>query len=145
MIKIVRELTRTIDSVEMQIAKIIVALLVSFSVAIVPFAGGAAMLTQRALAASTSQPTSVDASGMASDPMAMDQPMHDGCPHKRAPCDQGKNCASTLMCAIHCFNFTAVEGAEIVFPLTVAGKILPFTERAGPSAIDAPPFRPPRI
>ena len=128
----------------MWIAKIILALLVSFSVAIVPAAGGAAMLTQ-GLAASTSQPTSVDTLGMASDPMAMDQPMHDGCPHGKAPCDQGKNCASALMCAIHCFNFTAVEGAEIVFPLTVAGKILPFTERAGPSAIGAPPFRPPRI
>jgi len=128
----------------MRIAKIILALLVSFSVAIVPAAGGAAMLTQ-GLAASTSQPTSVDTLGMASDPMAMDQPMHDGCPHGKAPCDQGKNCASALMCAIHCFNFTAVEGAEIVFPLTVAGKILPFTERVGPSAIGAPPFRPPRI
>ena len=128
----------------MWIAKIILALLVSFSVAIVPAAGGAAMLTQ-GLAASTSQPTSVDTLGMASDPMAMDQPMHDGCPHGKAPCDQGKNCASALMCAIHCFNFTAVEGAEIVFPLTVAGKILPFTERVGPSAIGAPPFRPPRI
>ena len=129
----------------MRIAKIILALLVSFSVAIVPATGGAAMLTQGTLAASTSQPMSVDASGMTSDPMAMDQPMHDGCPHGKAPCDQGKNCASTLMCARHCFNFTPVEGAEIVFPLTVAGKILSFTERAGPSAIGAPPFRPPRI
>ena len=128
----------------MWIAKIILALLVSFSVAIVPAAGGAAMLTQ-GLAASTSQPTSVDTLGMASDPMAMDQPMHDGCPHGKVPCDQGKNCASTLMCAIHCFNFTAVEGSEIIFPLTLAGKILPSTERAVPSAIGAPPFRPPRI
>jgi hypothetical protein len=129
----------------MRIAKIILVLLVSFSVAVVPTAGGAAMLTQGALAAAASQRTSVDASGMASDPLAMDQPMDDGCPHGKAPCDQGKNCASTLMCAIHCFNFTAVEGSEIVFPLTVAGKILPSTERAGPSAIGAPPFRPPRI
>jgi hypothetical protein len=129
----------------MQIAKIILALLVSFSVAIVPAAGGAATLTQGALAAATSQPTSVDASGMTSDQMAMDQPMDDGCPREKAPCDQGKNCASTLMCAIHCFNFTAVEGSEIIFLLTVAGKILPSMERAGPSAIGAPPFRPPRI
>jgi hypothetical protein len=129
----------------MQIAKIILALLVSFSVAIVPAAGGAAMLTQGALATAASPPTSVDASGMTSDPMAMDQPMDDGCPHGKAPCDQGKNCASALMCAIHCFNFTAVEASEIAFPLTVAGKVLPSTERAVPSAIGAPPFRPPRI
>ena len=128
----------------MRIAKIILALLVSFSVAILPAVGGAAMFTRAAVAAA-SQQTGVDGSGVASDPMAMTQPMDDDCPHGKAPCDQGKNCASTLMCAIHCFNFTPVEGAEIVFPLTVAGKILSFTERAGPSAIGAPPFRPPRI
>ena len=129
----------------MQIAKIVLALLVSFSVAIVPAAGGAATLTQEALGAAASQAMDVDASGMASDPMAMDQPMDDGCPHGKMPCDHGKGGACALMCAIHCFNFTAVEGSEIVFPLTVATKLLPSTERAGRSATDAPPFRPPRI
>jgi len=126
----------------MRIAKIILALLVSFSVAMVPAVGGAAMQTADAAA---SQSMAVDASGMASDPMAMDQPMDECCPHGKIPCDQGKNCASAFICAIHCFNFTAVEGSEIVFPLTVAAKILPPTERAVPSAIGAPPFRPPRI
>ena len=138
-----RSAVAIVDSVEMRIAKIILALLVSFSVAIVPAAGGAAMFTQAADAAL--QSTGVDASGVASDPMALAQPMDAGCPHGKAPCDQGKNCASTLMCAIHCFNFTAVEASEIAFPLTVAGKVLPSTERAVPSAIGAPPFRPPRI
>jgi hypothetical protein len=128
----------------MRIAKIILALLVSFSVAILPAVGGAAMFTGAAVAAA-SQQTGVDGSGVASDPMAMAQPMDDGCPHGKAPCNQNKNCASALMCAIHCFNFTAVEGSEIIFPLTLAGKILPSTERAVPSAIGAPPFRPPRI
>jgi hypothetical protein len=128
----------------MRIAKIILALLVSFSVAILPAAGSVAMFTQAA-AAAASQQMGVDASGVASDPMAMAQPMDDGCPHGKAPCDQGKNCASTLMCAIHCFNFTAVEGSGIVFPLTIATKILPSTERAVPPAIGVPPFRPPRI
>ena len=129
----------------MQIAKIILALLVSFAVAIVPAAGGAAMLTEGASGAAASHAMDVNASGMASDPMAMDQPMDDCCPHGKVPWDQGKNCASAFICAIHCFNFTAVEGSEIVFPLTVAAKILPPTERAVPSAIGAPPFRPPRI
>jgi hypothetical protein len=129
----------------MRIAKIIFALLVSLSVAIVPAAGGAAMLTEGSSGASASHAMDVHASGMASDPMAMDQPTDDCCPHGKMPFDQGKNCASAFICAIHCFNFTAVEGSEIVFPLTATTKILPHTERAVPSAIGAPPFRPPRI
>jgi hypothetical protein len=75
----------------------------------------------------------------------MAEPMDDCCDHGTTPCDQRKNCASALMCAMHCFNFTTVEGAKILFPLTVAAKVLPPADFAVPSRTGAPPFRPPRV
>jgi hypothetical protein len=128
----------------MRIAKIILVLLVSLSVALLPAVGGAAALTLHAPDAA-SQAMGVDVADGASDPMAMVEPIDDCCDHGKTPCDQDKNCACALMCAMHCFNFPTVEGSEIVFPLTVAAKILPSADLAVALATGAPPFRPPRV
>jgi hypothetical protein len=128
----------------MRIARTILALLVSLSVAILPAAGGSVASTPSAPDMAAPQPLHVDAPDAASDPMAVAEPMDDCCDHGTMPCDQG-NCASALMCAMHCFNFTTVEGSEIVFPLTVAAKVLPPADFAVPSRTGAPPFRPPRV
>jgi hypothetical protein len=133
------------NQIDMRIARTILALFVSFSVAILPAAGGAVSLTPSAPDMAASPPLQVDASDLASDPMALAEPMDDCCDHGTKPCDQGKNCASALMCAMHCFNFTTVEGSEIVFPLTVPAKVLPPADSAVPSRTGAPPFRPPRV
>jgi len=129
----------------MRVARTILALLVSFSVAILPAVGGAIPLTPSTPDMAASPSLDSDAAGAASDPMTMAEPMDDCCDHGTMPCDQGKNCASAVMCAMHCFNFTAVEGAKIVFPLTVAAKVLPPADFAVPSRTGAPPFRPPRV
>src|SRR5580704_9647267 len=129
----------------MRITRTILALLVSLSVAILPAAGGAVALTLSTSDMAAPQAISVDAPEQASDPMAMAEPMDDCCDHGTMPCDQGKNCASALMCAMHCFNFTTVAGSEIVFLPTVAAKVLPPADFAVPSRTGAPPFRPPRV
>jgi hypothetical protein len=129
----------------MRIGRTILALLVSLSVAILPAAGGAVALTLSASDTAVPQAIGVDAPEQASDPMAMAEPMDDCCDHGTMPCDQGKNCASALMCAMHCFNFTTVEGSEILFLPTVAAKVLPPADFAVPSRTGAPPFRPPRV
>ena len=129
----------------MRIGRTILALLVSLSVAILPAAGGAVPLTASAPDMAAPQPLHVDAAEATPDPMAMAEPTDDCCNHGTMPCDQGKNCASALMCAMHCFNFTTVEESQIVFPLTLAAKVLPPADRAVPSATGAPPFRPPRV
>jgi hypothetical protein len=133
-----------IDGTDMRIARTILALLISLSVAILPAAGGAVALTASAPDVAAPQALQVDAAEAASEPMAMAEPMDDCCDHGTMPCDQGKTCASVLMCAMHCFNFTTVEAAVIIFPLTVAAKVLRPAESAVPSRIGAPPFRPPR-
>ena len=127
----------------MRIARTILALFISFAVAILPAAGGAASLMASPPDQAASQPVHVHASDAAAHPMAMSESM-DCCDHQRMPCDQGNDCASALMCALHCFNFTPVEGSVIVLPLTAATRILPLAERAVLSATSAPPFRPPR-
>jgi hypothetical protein len=129
----------------MRIARTILALLVSLSVAILPAAGGAVPLTASAPDMAAPQPLQVDAAEAGSDPMAMAEPMDDCCDHGTMPCDQGKRCASALMCAMHCFNFTTVEATVIIFPLAAAAKVLPPADFAVPSRTGAPPFRPPRV
>jgi hypothetical protein len=131
----------------MRIARRILALLIAFSVAVLPAVGSAVALTQSAsdMAAPKPPHVHVDAVEAASNPMAMAEPMDDCCDHGTMPCDHGKSCASALICAMHCFSFTTVEASEIVLPLTVAAKVLPPADFAVPSRTGAPPFRPPRV
>jgi hypothetical protein len=106
----------------MAVARILLALLVALSVAMLPAAGGAAMVQKPA-------ETSVS------------EPMHDCCPGHT---DQAMDCASMAGCALKCFSFSGYVVSELGAPLMLA-RVLPVrASQAVHSRAVAPPFRPPR-
>jgi hypothetical protein len=113
----------------MKVARVLFALLIALSVAVLPAAGGVAAV--------------VKSTEMA-DVAAMDD--MDCCPHKANPCDTAADRAACMaMCALNCFSFGGATVSTIIFPLhrarlTPAVATNPFNSRTG-----SPPFRPPRV
>ena len=107
----------------MAVARTFLALLVALSVAILPAAGGAAVVQK-----------TVDAS--------ISEPMHDCCPGHD---DKAMDCASMAACALKCFSFSGGSVTELLFPLKLASQKPPRVRDAGPSQAGTPPFRPPRV
>ena len=112
----------------MKAGRIILALLIALSVAVLPAAGGIA-----AVAKSTEM-----AEAAAMDDM-------DCCPHTANPCDKATNAACMAMCALNCFTVYGSAASAVVFPvhqarLSPALGTNPFNSRTG-----TPPFRPPRV
>ena len=112
----------------MRIARTILALLITLSVALLPAAGGAGLASKSA--------GTIEMSAMED---------MDCCPHKADPCDRMDGCASMAGCALHCFNF-AVGGAQLpIVALTLADNTPVLQDDNVPSQSGSPPFRPPRV
>src|SRR6267142_1789836 len=90
----------------MRIARTILALLITLSVALLPVASGAGLASKPADAIEMSAMEDMDC-----------------CPHKANPCDRMDGCASMATCALHCFTF-AVSSAPLPFvSLTLANNM----------------------
>jgi hypothetical protein len=105
-----------------------VALLVALSVAVLPLAGGAAVVLD-----------SVEFSAV--------EPIHDCCDHG-SPCDETSkavnDCTSMTACAVKCFNYAGTVLPHVV--VAPIGSSLHPVRDSGfvASQIGHPPFRPPR-
>jgi hypothetical protein len=112
----------------MRIARTILALLITLSVAVLPVAGSAGPSSKSA--------DTIEMSAMED---------MDCCPHKANPCDRMGGCTSMAACALHCFTF-AVNGAPLPFVgLTLANNMPVLQDHNVPSQSGIPPFRPPRV
>lgn len=103
--------------------RIVLALLIALSVALLPAAGGAVA---------------------ASSPVAIEH--SDCCPSADTPCDKAMDgCASMAPCALKCFSLTATPLTAMAVPAPVRA-VLPMrvAEHPDPQR-GVPPFRPPRI
>ena len=118
----------------MKIARTIFALLLAFSVAILPLTGSTAALQVQ----SSEQMPAMDMGA---------EPMSDCCDKGPAPCDkQGKaDCASRAACALKCFTFTGSVLSGVPFPVKTADELLAISENPAPSEAGVAPFRPPRV
>jgi hypothetical protein len=112
----------------MCLGRIIVALQIAFSVAILPAAGSAGVSVKSPEAAAVS----------------MTEDMPDCCPHKANPCEKAMDdCAAMATCALKCFSFLGTF-AVIVFPSAFAKMTASFVANPLCSQAGSPPFRPPR-
>jgi hypothetical protein len=113
----------------MRLARTIVALLIAFSVATLPLAGGAAFAAKAG-------------------EMSASDVMHEGCDHSSPSKDNSKSvndCASIAACAAKCFGCAGTALSHLGF---VPIQSTPQPVRDGDvvvSQIGNPPFRPPRV
>jgi hypothetical protein len=110
----------------MAIVRIILAFLISLSVATLPVAAGTSF---------NLKPPDVSAS----------QPMDDGCPHAGDPGNKAAgDCAS--MCALKCFNFYGPALSDPALLPIGTGSIVSLLASQTPRSQSAgTPFRPPRV
>ena len=113
----------------MNVGRTILALLVAFSVAMLPAAGGAGVSSKSPAPAG----------------MAAMEDMSDCCPHKVSPCEKAMDdCGAMATCAHKCFSFLGTS-AVIVFPSAFAKVTASFAANPFSSQAGSPPFRPPRV
>lgn len=113
----------------MKLGRILLAFLISLSVAVLPAAGGFGAVIK-----------STETTEMAS--MAD----MDCCPDKANPCDKAMDdCPSMATCALKCFTFSSTGASPVVFPVHVALMKPPFWTEPFDSQKGSPPFRPPRV
>jgi hypothetical protein len=113
----------------MRLARTIMAMLVAFSVAALPFAGGAASAEKAAELSSSDV-------------------MHDCCDHD-SPCDDASkavnDCASMAACAAKCFGYAGSALSHVRF-VPIRSTLQPVRDSGlVVSQIGNPPFRPPRV
>ena len=112
----------------MRLGRTIAVMLIAFSVAMGPVAGGIAITdavvsTTELVAAST----------------------HDCCDHDGMPTSHKNECQAAAGCFSKCFNFCGVTLSSVVAPLYM-GEAEPSPEsQTFRSQIGNPPFRPPRV
>ena len=113
----------------MRVSRIVLALLIALSVAVLPAAGGVAAVAKSAEMAGTAAIDDMDC-----------------CPHTPNPCDKAMDRASCMAtCALKCFTFGGAAESTVFFSsqqarLCPASATNPFNSRTG-----SPPFRPPRV
>ncbi len=112
----------------MRIARTILALLITLSVALLPVASGAGLASKPA--------DTIEMSAMED---------MDCCPHKANPCDRMDGCASMAACALHCVTFAANSAPLLFVGLTLADNMPVLRDDNVPSQSGSPPFRPPRV
>ena len=107
----------------------VLALVIAFSVAILPAAGGAAIVMESA-------------------GMSVSEAMPDCCEHHGIPCDKlpkaKDGCCSMAACALMCFNFSASSFSDLIFPPVVTEALPMLATNCLTSQMGSPPFRPPR-
>ena len=117
-------------SCSMKIGRIILALMIAVSVAVLPAASGVGPVMK--------------STDTAADMAAIDG--MDCCPHKVNPCDKAMDgCASMVACALTWLTFSDAASSPVIFPLHLAQLnpalgTTPLNPQAG-----SPPFRPPRV
>jgi hypothetical protein len=106
----------------MTVGRLILAVVIALSVALLPAVGGAAAAK------------AVNSSAMA---------MHDGCDTPADPCTDKGGCTAMAVCAAKCFGYTGGAIAVVdAMPFVVTCRLEP-AERVTPH-MGSPPFRPPR-
>jgi hypothetical protein len=112
----------------MNFGRIILALLIALSVALLPVTGAVGL-------------------GLGSAEMTDMSAMEDMdcCPPAANPCKDMGNCGSMAICALKCFSFSPTPFTQIIFTSQMASltpllRVDPVRSRSG-----SPPFRPPRV
>jgi hypothetical protein len=114
----------------MRIARIIGAVLIALSVALLPAAGGAAFKLKSQDITETSG----------------SETEHDCCPPGSDPCDMAVDgCGSMATCALKCFSFAAGLASPLTDPWTLASRLPVLEDHGLRSHTGSPPFRPPRL
>jgi hypothetical protein len=115
---------------KMNVGRTIFAVLIAFSVAVLPAAG----LVSDAAMKSTET----------ADMSAMDD--MDCCQHQANPCDKAMDgCSCMATCVLKCFTFFSTASVAIVFPARLASLSPAFETDRFSSQTGSPPFRPPRV
>jgi hypothetical protein len=115
----------------MRRGRTILAMMVAFSVAMLPAAGGfAAASHMKEMSASAAMP--------------------DCGHHHHAPIDKTQkhtnDCASMAACALKCFNFTGITFAGLAFSSAAGAALDPIRVSDDiPARMEGLPFRPPRV
>jgi hypothetical protein len=120
----------------MIIARTILALLVAFSLAVLPAAGHAGLMVKAVDASAMDHMGTHDMSAMAD---------MDCCPHKTVPAHKAiDDCASMVGCGL-CTGLLGAAASSVNFPLLLSSRV--FLTASDPlfSQAGSPPFRPPRI
>ena len=118
----------------MSIGRTILAVIVAFSVAMLPIARGTG--------------ESVKSTEMMemSDDMSVAQDMPDCCPPAVTPCDKAMgNRASMAACASTCCGFLMPASSSLVFPLVLIETMPSLANQVFCPQTSSPPFRPPRV
>jgi hypothetical protein len=107
--------------------RIILALLIALSVAVLPAAGASV-------------------SFKSADMPDMSTMGDDCCPPNADPCDKAMgDCCSMAACALKCFGFSDSPYSILAFPSLPASLNPPFESNSFRPQTDSPPFRPPRV
>ena len=121
----------------MRVGRIILALLIALSVAVLPAASGVAVAAK---SIAMSDMAAMDHADMA----AMDD--MDCCPHPANSSDKAMDkSACVAMCALSCFTFGGADVSAIIFPPHQAQLIWALATNPFNSQTGRPPFRPPRL
>jgi hypothetical protein len=121
----------------MKVGRIILALLITLSLAALPAAGGAAVVAK-----STEMS---DMAAMHDTDTAVMEDM-DCCPHQANPGDKAMDKSACMaICALACFTLGGTAVSTIVFPSHQAGLSPALNTNPAGSQTGHPPFRPPRV
>lgn len=122
----------------MRLIRTIVAFLIAVSVAVLPVAGSAALLSK-----------SVESGAAAAMAVSDDgtSAMDDCCPDPGAPCGQNNiDCPKMAVCAAQAVSIAPVTISQLIDPASRATPLPKVANQVVPPPNDgSPPFRPPRI
>ncbi len=117
----------------MSAGRIMIAIIVAVSVAILPVAGVAA-----------SDVKSADMS--VTHDMSAAHDMSDCCPPQTAPCDKAiDDCGCMAVCAGNCFSILGTAFSNLVFPIALAETMPSLASQTSGLQTSNLPFRPPRV
>jgi uncharacterized protein with ACT and thioredoxin-like domain len=121
----------------MNIARTILAVFITVSVAVLPLAGGAVGGKSSEMSESMYMTSSGD--------MSVSMDMSDCCPHDSVPCDKSiANCLSMAGCASTMLSLSEHIVSSFVFPIVLTQLLPTLESQTFPSQTSSPPFRPPR-
>jgi hypothetical protein len=121
----------------MKVGRIILALLIALSVAVLPAASGVAVVAKSSAMSDMAATDHQD--------MATMEDM-DCCPHPANPSDKAMDeFACMAMCALSCFAFGGADVSAITFPPHQARLIWALATNPFNAQTGSPPFRPPRV
>ena len=120
----------------MKVGRIILALLITLSLAALPAAGGAAVVAKSTEMSDIAAMHDTDTAVMGD---------MDCCPHQSNPGDKMDKSACMAICALQCFTLGGTTVSTIVFPSHQARLSPALNTNPLGSQTGRPPFRPPRV